>query len=312
VKSSDNRGYSHKDDPAGRLAARQWGVLGRGQALKAGFSEADIDYRLRIGEWQRAHPRVYRLRGVPASWEQRLMAGTLWAGPEAAISHRAAAALWKLEGVEPGVVELTTTSARSDVPKGLILHRTTDLARSDCGLRGPLRVTGIVRTLVDLGAVVDSPIVEAAMESGLRRDPELLGRLAARLDALGARGRRGAGVLREILAVRHPDAAPTESMFETLVERILRKAGIELPVRQYEVRVDGVLLARIDFAWVARRVGLEPVGYWCHSGRKRFQRGVDRANDLSLTGWTIIYVTWEDLILRPDEFVARLLKALAA
>jgi hypothetical protein len=252
------------------------------------------------------------MRGAPASWEQRLMAGTLWAGPEAAISRRAAAALWKLEGVEPGVVELTTTSPRSDVPKGLILHRTTELARSDCGLRGPLRVTGIVRRLVDLGGVVDAAIVEAAMESGLRRDPELLGRLAARLDALGARGRRGAGVLREILAVRHPDAAPTEGMFETLVERLLRRAGIELPVRQYEVWVDGVLVARIDFAWVARRVGLEPVGYWCHSGRQRFQRGVDRANDLSLTKWTIIYVTWEDLILRPDEFVARLEKALAA
>ena len=55
-------------------------------------------------------------------------------------------------------------------------------------------------------------------------------------------------MLREILAVRHPDAAPTESMSETLVERILRKAGIELPVRQYEVWVDGVLVARIDFA----------------------------------------------------------------
>ena len=189
---------------------------------------------------------------------------------------------------------------------------TSPIGRDTRRVDGPLKVTGIVRTLVDLGAVVDAAVVEAAMESGLRRDPELLGRLAARLDALGARGRRGAGLLREILAVRHPDAAPTESMFETLVERILRKAGIELPVRQYEVWVDGVVVARIDFAWVARRVGLEPVGYWCHSGRKRFQRGVDRANDLSLTGWTIIYVTWEDLILRPDEFVARLQKALAS
>jgi hypothetical protein len=70
----------------------------------------------------------------------------------------------------------------------------------------------------------------------------------APLKAPDESGRRGSGVLREILAVRHPDAAPTESMFETLVERILRKAGIELPVRQYEVWVDGVLVARIDFA----------------------------------------------------------------
>jgi hypothetical protein len=39
---------------------------------------------------------------------------------------------------------------------------------------------------------------------------------------------------------------------------------------------------------------------------------VDRANDLSLTKWTIIYVTWEDLVLRPDEVVAKVQKALAA
>jgi hypothetical protein len=311
VKTSNNRGYSHKEDPAGRLAARQWGVLGRSQALEAGFSAADIEYRLRKGEWQRVLPAVYRMRGAPVGLEQRLMAATLWAGPEAAISHRAAAALWKLEGVEPGLVELTTTTRRTDVPKGLTLHRTTELARSDCGFLGPFRITGLVRTLVDLGAVADGSIVEAAMESALRRDPELLVRLGARLDALGARGRRGAGVLREILALRDPDAAPTEGMFETLVERLLRKAGIELPVRQYEVWVDGVLVARIDFAWVARRVGLEPVGYWCHSGRRRFQRGVDRANDLALTKWTIIYVTWEDLVLRPDEFLSKLQKALA-
>ena len=154
----------------------------------------------------------------------------------AVISHRSAAALWKLDGVEPGMVELATTGQRHDVPKGIELHRTTDLARSDFGYRGPFGVTGIVRTLIDLAAVVDDPaIVEAAMESALRRgDHDLLERLARRLESLGARGRRGAGVMREILALGDPNARPTESMFETLVEQMLRKAYIERPVRQHE------------------------------------------------------------------------------
>ena len=39
-----------------------------------------------------------------------------------------------------------------------------------------------------------------------------------RLEILGGHGRRGAGVLRELLALRDPDAAPTEGMFETLIE----------------------------------------------------------------------------------------------
>jgi hypothetical protein len=54
------------------------------------------------------------------------------------------------------------------------------------------------------------------------------------------------------------------------------------------------------------RRGASPLG----NGESSAASRVDRANDLSLTGWTIIYVTWEDL--SPDEFVTRLLKALAA
>jgi len=211
------------------------------------------------------------MRGAPVSWEQKLMAASLWAGPEAAISHRSAAALWKLDGIDGrGIVELTTTGSRNDVPKGLTLHRTKILTPSDAGWLGPLKVTGLVRTLIDLGAVVPDPaVVEAAMESALRRDEQLFGRMKERLDVLGGHGRRGAGMLGELLALRDPDAAPTEGMFETLIERLLRKAGIEMPVRQYEVQVNGRLV-RLDFAWVRRRVALEPRGFWCHSGRRKF------------------------------------------
>ena len=245
------------------------------------------------------------------------MAAQLWASEDAVISHRSAAALWKLDGVEPGVVDLTTTGRRSSVPKGITLHRTTDLARSDFGYRGPFRVTGVVRTLIDLGAAVDDPaVVEAALESALRRgDPDLLERLARRLESLGAHGRRGAGVIRVILALRDPSARPTEGMFETLVERMLRRAGIERPVRQHEVRDEhGNLLARIDFFWPGRGpdgagVGLEPDGERWHGGRAGFQESVDRANRLALTRIVIVRVTWEDLVRRSDEIVATLRRA---
>jgi hypothetical protein len=85
------------------------------------------------------------------------------------------------------------------------------------------------------------------MESALRRDERLFDRMKERLETLGGHGGRGAGVLREILALRDADAAPTEGMFETLMERLLRKAGIEMPVRQYEVRINCRLI-RLDFA----------------------------------------------------------------
>jgi hypothetical protein len=239
------------------------------------------------------------------------MAAWLWAGPEAAVSHRTAAALWKLDGVEAGdTVDVTTTGSRNDPPEGVTLHRTKLLTPSDTGWLGALRATGLVRTLIDLGAVETDPaVVEAAAESALRRDEALLDRMKDRLDVLGGHGRRGAGVLREILAMRDPDAAPTEGMFETLMERRVRKVGIEMPERQHHVLVNGRLI-RLDFAWVRKLVALEPRGYWCHSGRKKFQSDIDRANDLALTGWTIIYVTWEDLVRRHDKVMGRLHEAL--
>jgi hypothetical protein len=108
-----------------------------------------IQHRLDSGEWQRLHPGVYRMRGAPPSWEQKLMAATLWAGPESAVSHRSAAALWKLDGVDAdGLVEVTTARPRNpDVPQGIILHRTKLLTPSDAGWLGALRVTGLPRTL---------------------------------------------------------------------------------------------------------------------------------------------------------------------
>ena len=147
------------------------------------------------------------------------------------------------------------------------------------------------------------------MESALRRDEQLFDRMKERLEALGCHGRRGAGTLREILALRDPDAAPTEGMFETLMERTLRKAGIEMPVRQSEVRINGRLI-RLDFAWVEKKVALEPGGSGATRGGGGSFSDIDRANELALTHWIIIYVTWEDLVRGPEKILSQIGDAL--
>jgi hypothetical protein len=102
-------------------------------------------------------------------------------------------------------------------------------------------------------------------------------------------------------------------MFETLIERLLRRAGIEMPVRQYEVWDGDEFIARIDFGWltVTPHVGLEPRGYWCHSGRAKFQSDTDRANRLARTRWRIVYATWQDLVRRPENILDPLQEFLA-
>jgi hypothetical protein len=102
------------------LANRQFGLVSRSQALAAGLSQRAIGRRLQSSQWERLYPSVYRLPGAPRSWEQKLMGALLWAGPEAALSHRSAAALWKLDGVAPGALDVLVAGSRSNSPPGLM------------------------------------------------------------------------------------------------------------------------------------------------------------------------------------------------
>jgi hypothetical protein len=52
------------------------------------------------------------LPGFPRTWEQQLMAACLALGPAAVACHRAAAELWKLDGIEPGVIEIYVPNDR--------------------------------------------------------------------------------------------------------------------------------------------------------------------------------------------------------
>lgn len=224
--------------------------------------------------------------------------------------HRAAGALWALDGIEPGQVELLTTRSRTRPPAGVDLHHTTTLPRSDFGMLGVFRVTGMVRTLIDLGAVLDPAPLEEAVESAYRKNESVLPRLQARVEELGTSGRAGVRAIREILAARDPAAAPTEAMFERRLSRLVRDYDLPEPVRQYAVQTeDGHY--RIDFAHPHLKLAIETDGYWCHTGRARWRKGLRRGNALTLEGWRVLHVTWSDLVERPEAVAAMIRQGLA-
>src|SRR5688572_6776017 len=135
-----------------RIAAGQHGVLSRQQALDGGLTGRAIDRRVASGRWRVALSGVYVPRPVPSSWHQQLMCAVLSGGPTALVSHRAAAALWRLGGFEEPWVEVSLTSGHR-IP-GVIVHR----RRADDDA-GPSRiaavpVTGVTRTLLDAATVL--------------------------------------------------------------------------------------------------------------------------------------------------------------
>ncbi|MGH2726094.1 MAG: type IV toxin-antitoxin system AbiEi family antitoxin domain-containing protein [Actinomycetota bacterium] len=287
-----------------RIAAAQHGVLSARQAASVGYSRHAVQRLVVSGAWTRVRPSVYAL-WIPAKreelWHHRIYAAALWLGKRAAVSHRAAGLRWVLDGIDAAPIEFTTTGDHRSVEAGLIVHRVGSLRADEVVSRGGLSVTSVARTLVDLSAVIGPLRLEMAMESALRRRLVTADQIQIAIDRAG-RTSRGKNVLRSLLK-GHP-SSPTESALETLVWRLLRNAGLPLPVRQHEVRdAQRRVVARVDFAYPRALIAIEADGHQFHSSRRDWSRDRARQNALTRLGWTIYRVTWGDVTQRGNQVV---------
>ncbi|HJV09387.1 MAG TPA: hypothetical protein VJ653_06885, partial [Acidimicrobiales bacterium] len=175
----------------------------------------------------------------------------------------------------------------------MVVHRTDRLDPIDVSWHRRIPVTTPARTLLDLGAVAPALVVESALEDALMRRLVTFALLTSTLERLGRPGRNGAGVLRALVEERDPATAPTESVLEDLLFRVLRRGGLPAPVRQYEVA--GV---RLDGAYPPIRLGLEADSRIWHGGRLDVQRNAEKANILLAHGWRVLRFTHFDLTRR--------------
>lgn len=273
-----------------RLAARQYSLAHRQQALDLGMTPRQIQARVEAGWLIPVHRVVYRLAGGRSVPEQVLLAACMAAGPSALASHRSAGKLWGLRGVEEQCPEITVSGDNHFRLTGPTVHRTDGLDPVDVSRTMRIPVTSPARTLLDLGAVAPASVVESALEDALMRRLVSFALLNTTLERLGGHGRRGAGVLRALVDERDPATAPTQSVLEDALLRVLRRGGLPEPVRQYEV--GGV---RLDAAYPESRLGIEADSRIWHGGRLDVQRNSDKANLLVAHGWRVLRFTLADL-----------------
>ena len=286
-----------------RLAATQHGVVACKQLVDRGVPRRAIEHRLAAGRLIRVHAGVYRLAGIEPSPLQVLMAASLAGGGGAVVSHRGAAFLHGLSGVEPHP-EISVGAHRAPHAVGVVVHRAAHLGRPDTGFTGAIPCTRLARTLIDLAGVLSPSGLEVALDDALSRRLVTCAYLRRRLEALGRQGRAGAGALTDLLADRTGGRPRSQSTFERRLLRLLRTEGLPLPVPQHEVRLPGGRRAYMDFAYPELLVGIEADSYRHHSSRTDWARDRTRNNLLVAIGWRILPVTWEDLVDRPAELVA--------
>jgi len=280
--------------------------------MRAGAPERVISRRVQTGRWDRVHPNVFRIAGAEMTWRQRLVAARLaWGEDDAVVSHRSTAAILRLPGFEPGILEVTVPPGRrrSGVDH-VIVHR-VPLSPLDVTEVEGIPMTTPARTLIDLASVVRPDLLEEALDDALRRKLVTMPRMRWRLAEIGRQGRPGIAAIRELLDARGPAATVPASVFETRLRRVLREAGLPEPVLQHEVRDRGRLVAVIDFAYVRERVAIEAEGYRWHGVRVRWASDLARRNALTALGWRILHVTWDDIVSGREQLIARV-KALLA
>jgi hypothetical protein len=279
------------DAAVARVASRQRSVITHAQAVGLGATQAMIHTRLATGRWIQIARGVYRIGGAPVSWHQRATAACLLAGPGAVVSHRSAAVVWGLSGFRPGRLEVTVPAGRSGRSPLALVHRSLQLPADDCTSCDLVPVTRPPRTVLDLAARVSPVLLEEAVDDVLCRRLTTLERLRGRAHQLGPR--RGSEALRLILEAWAGDGVAA-NVAEMRVVRLLIDAGLPVPVRQYELWVDGELIARFDIAYPEDRLAIELDSFRWHAGRGPFRSDRVRANRVMAAGWRLLRATPED------------------
>jgi very-short-patch-repair endonuclease len=282
-----------------RLAARQHAVVSRKQLLAIGLSQAAVWRRMKSGRLHLIHAGVYAV-GHPLLHPYSLyMAAVLACGKGAVSSHRSAGALLGLCPPPSGDVEVTILRAGGRHRRGIRVRGTRSLDPTEVGACERVPCTSPARTLVDLAAVMSRRQLRRALERSIERrlfDLSLVNAALAK-----ARGRRGIGVLRDLLAALPTDPAPVRKELERRFLELVREEGLPMPVVNAWVGAH-----EVDFHWPARRLIVETDGRATHDTLHQFEQDRRRDLDLSLAGWHVIRVGWRQVVHEPRRVVALL------
>ena len=279
------------------IGEAQHGLVTRGQLLALGMTDRMIEFRLRVGLWDRVVPGVYGLPGRIKDRRSWLAAATL-SLPGAVVSHESAAIIHQLPGV-PDVAAVTVPYRTTHSFPGVVVHQSTDLTPPDVLTQDGLRVTSLSRTILDLAAVLRRERLERVVDHCLTARSVGVDALCTQLDSVARRGKPGVRLLRAVLEERGPGYVAPESELERLAIQVLAMGGLPQPERQVPLPWDSGQLQRVDFAYPEERLIIEVDGRRWHTRDLDFERDRQRDNLATLAGWRVLRFTWRQLQEEP-------------
>ena len=279
------------------LAHRQHGVVSISQVRALGLTASGVRSRVARGRLHRIHRGVYAVGHDRLTRAGRWMAAVLAYGQGAVLSHRSAAGLWGLRPDNRAVTDVSVPRPSVRSRPGIKAHAQPTLTAADVTVHDDIPCTTVARTLLDLADVVDRRGVERAIDRAeqqrrfdLRAVEAVLGR---------AEGRRGAGVLRGMLA-EWSDRGLTETEIEERFLAACDGAGLRRPEANVWL-VLGDRELKADFLWSTERLVVETDGRAAHLTRAAFERDRRRDQSLLLAGYRVVRFTWPQVTDEPER-----------
>ncbi len=288
------------------LSERQHGIVTTPQVMALGGTRHVIAHLVESGQWERLTPMLLRRIGSPPSRGQRAIAAVLDAGIGSALSHRSAAAWWRLRGFNLHDLEVTRLRNTNSIEPRLarMVHEPRCFPAHHRTVLDGVPIVVPSRIPFDLAAT-QHWLAEKALDRAWAANLLSYRSSMLMMDDLAERGRRGITLMRELLAVRGPDYRPNDTNLEDRFQQLAREAGLHDLERQRNL-LDREWLGRVDFVDERRMLVIEVDSAFCHGALIDEASDAARTDALTAAGYRVERFTDTEIWFDPQSTVARL------
>lgn len=283
------------DDGAARrqvelAAQRAHGVLHRADALASGMSIAQIDRRVRRGQWVPGPVHGTLLLSDFADEPISVLAAAT--SIMGSLAYRESAlALWGLVEAPPEPVLVVDRRRNA---RAVTTVTSSAFERLPSTRRRGIPTVTLETGLCSMASVSTKSDLDMLIDEALRRRLTTIDRVLATVDVLLPTLRRGRRLLEGLRSERScSQGTPLSDWSRRFSDRLVR-SGLERPDLEWRVvTATGELVAQVDLAYPTHRYAIELDSVAFHLDRMAFEE--DRRRDLALgqLGWRVDRFTWD-------------------
>ena len=290
------------------LANRQHGVFSHQQAVAAGATHGQIDYRRASGAWIVLDRAVYALDSSPPTWHRQVMAAVL-SKNRARASGVTAGVLHGMPHCRKEGPEITVPASGSAASALATVRRRSDFKTLKLVLIDRIPTTDAPTTLFDLASRLRPEWLQRTIDDSLVRGKVTADELHTVLTAYDGCRLSGTVAFREAVEEISDDYVPSESVLEVALMGVLGDPRIPLVNAQAKLSWWHELPHRVDTYIPAWSLIVEADGRTYHTKRSDFENDRRRDNLAVAHGYRVLRFTYRMLTEEPAEALRIILKA---